>query len=1532
MNTVFVSSTFRDMYFERDALQEYVLPMLDKEAQKYGRSVSFCDLRWGVDTADLEESSTYKKVLDVCFDEIDRSTSPMIIIVGERFGWIPPESTVKQISLQREIELSDLQTSITALEIEYGAFVKNRYSLIYFRENEGDYAPEWGSEDSFHKEKLELLKNRLCSLSNGRVKPYKMRFSNGAANQDDLKHFAQTVYEDVSEYLFRQWSCDSIEAGESNQRIMRSFIHEKASVFRARNAELDKLKTYMGRGERLILIKGDTGSGKSTFFSKAATVLRNSGWEVIPFVAGLTAESTTAEGVAAQLADFFHLEKQSDDHPDEPGIGVESDLSSDKLTLSLNTISSRIDDDKKYVIMIDAVDQLQDSDFRNEFKFIPKVLSDNLRVILTCTSDHDTRRIENSSATLTLSPLNAVDKSQVLCSILEAHHKELSDEVINAILSRKESSNPLYLSLMIQRLLIMNREDFVAIDRDGGNMKSILHRQLSIIEQTVDSVEEISAVLVSEAGKRFNPSLISKVCDYLAVSRFGLRVSDLERLCSDDWNYLDFAQMLAYMRDSFFVREDGRIDFVHKSLRLGLEKHIKNAPQIHREILKVLKDLDNNDALRQRELIYHCSQADDKSYLNYYVALCAAKLGEEYGKTAVGCLHDLCVSERKWICSWIDAADSYKYRNNIINIFAHHVAYRFSESARETEVMLEVYRHLAVLAEAAFQESKKDNQLGSLFLIYYALGRCAERASRAGFHTNALELKKNSGYSLDYFRTGRELIDRGLLSKRDQFWLYYRTVMFLKTTYRQEDVEKAISIAEEGLELGVDKAVEPIYAGALYGCMGELYGKLNQLSKREEMYRKDLELRKKGAEDDPTLDNLFLLSGAYYNVGTDLILSLKTTEGIEYLEKGIEIQENALDKLFASGVQPDESTLFYASSYYEQLTNAYISQSVESENRRYLKKAYETAMKSLTVYHRYCELFDNTSELYSKFDLLKSVVEEFKKCDDIYADALTDELIGAFETIIEQDRTRFRINSMGTSEKILEADSLGMIRIINAVCPSNPYVDKLKKVYCDTIIQNYSNKIKEKREKEDYEPDYSELFWLFNKSYYLSQLNEDVFDRESLDAVLECTHVIEYIHARDKDTKSNRFLIDVYAKTGMCYARIRDYKNALIYYKKALNTACSDTKENADNRIGYFGNYLNTVCVYLEVLQEKNDYPIMFEVCRDAIKLSAEIEIDKVSSVISLHSIVMCYCKLRLNKPYVEIDKKDKSVPDELSRTVTEDYRRLLKKEPFIRKTVESTVAYAETIKRTFPVSEAFHVSGKNISGVRIRYKDLDSCILILKAILEDSGLLLVHEEYRKNYDLMIEICQTAFTYFNYFRSVDFENDNHYSYMTFYKKLKEAKEKKHLQDLEKDNQPIFGIPDGYSKHSFYNGSVYEGEWKDGFCSGHGTMIYPDGKKYEGSFEFGKREGYGELTWDNGNSFYRGLWHDDLREGFGETESQNGFCYVGEWAKGKINGYGKKENNGSVIYGLWKSGSLQKETSKFTVNNCIKKYRKLIRKK
>ena len=89
MKLVFVSSTFKDMQFERDALNTYVAPLVDAKLAKYGEAVYFGDLRWGVNTTELDSEESSKKVLDVCLDEIDNCKPYMIVIIGERYGWIP---------------------------------------------------------------------------------------------------------------------------------------------------------------------------------------------------------------------------------------------------------------------------------------------------------------------------------------------------------------------------------------------------------------------------------------------------------------------------------------------------------------------------------------------------------------------------------------------------------------------------------------------------------------------------------------------------------------------------------------------------------------------------------------------------------------------------------------------------------------------------------------------------------------------------------------------------------------------------------------------------------------------------------------------------------------------------------------------------------------------------------------------------------------------------------------------------------------------------------------------------------------------------------------------------------------------------------------------------------------------------------------------------------------------------------------------------------------------------------------------------
>lgn len=150
MNTLFISSTFRDMNQERDAIQTLVVPEINEIARKYGTSVSVMDLRWGVDTSALESEEGSRKVLSVCLDEIDHCHPYMIVLLGERYGWIPSQELMEEtVSSRADFTLTQLEKSVTALEIEYGALKNSQQMeniLFYFRELTGDPPADYRSE------------------------------------------------------------------------------------------------------------------------------------------------------------------------------------------------------------------------------------------------------------------------------------------------------------------------------------------------------------------------------------------------------------------------------------------------------------------------------------------------------------------------------------------------------------------------------------------------------------------------------------------------------------------------------------------------------------------------------------------------------------------------------------------------------------------------------------------------------------------------------------------------------------------------------------------------------------------------------------------------------------------------------------------------------------------------------------------------------------------------------------------------------------------------------------------------------------------------------------------------------------------------------------------------------------------------------------------------------------------------------------------------------------------------------------------
>jgi hypothetical protein len=96
--SIFVSSTFRDMQAERDALRDFVLLRVNEFAAKYGHAVEIIDLRWGVDTASVSEAEQNHKLLCTCLDEIKRSRPFFLGLICDRYGYTPPRPEMEAAS------------------------------------------------------------------------------------------------------------------------------------------------------------------------------------------------------------------------------------------------------------------------------------------------------------------------------------------------------------------------------------------------------------------------------------------------------------------------------------------------------------------------------------------------------------------------------------------------------------------------------------------------------------------------------------------------------------------------------------------------------------------------------------------------------------------------------------------------------------------------------------------------------------------------------------------------------------------------------------------------------------------------------------------------------------------------------------------------------------------------------------------------------------------------------------------------------------------------------------------------------------------------------------------------------------------------------------------------------------------------------------------------------------------------------------------------------------------------------------------
>ena len=126
------------MQAERDHLRTHVFPALEERLRGRRRHLEWVDLRLGVANASHDDEQKRElHVLKVCLAEVKRCRPFLIVLLGDRYGWVPPVERIEAAAREEGFEGNLAGRSVTDIEISFGVLgdpERQPRSFFYFRE------------------------------------------------------------------------------------------------------------------------------------------------------------------------------------------------------------------------------------------------------------------------------------------------------------------------------------------------------------------------------------------------------------------------------------------------------------------------------------------------------------------------------------------------------------------------------------------------------------------------------------------------------------------------------------------------------------------------------------------------------------------------------------------------------------------------------------------------------------------------------------------------------------------------------------------------------------------------------------------------------------------------------------------------------------------------------------------------------------------------------------------------------------------------------------------------------------------------------------------------------------------------------------------------------------------------------------------------------------------------------------------------------------------------------------------------------
>ncbi len=519
---VFVCSTFADMQAERDHLRNVVFPELAERLAQYRQHLEPIDLRWGVETvAAGDEEAKELLVLTVCLDEIERSRPFFLGLLGDRYGSVPPEERMHAAAQEAHYEEDVRGRSITALEIEFGVLNspdQRRRCHFYLREPlpydrmtpdvTAQYSTEHEKKEGAQEaaQRLRDLKARLERELPGRVHRYAAQWDEEQQQVVGLEEWGQQVLEDlwrdIEEESRTLAQRPALTWQEEERWTLEQFVGLQTRHFVGRAGITDDLRraalapagegTAEG-GPQVICVTGEPGSGKSALLAHLYQTLRvevpqeDSHTGKVPrgllsrllrapspttaplilfHAAGISVRSSSVDAMLArwteELADFLGVRTP-----------VTEGTTGEELEEAFRSLLGRVCQRGRVVLLVDALNQFEPTPRGRYVTWLPRLLPRNVCVIATAIPDTQSQALlDRPDATeLALPPFQRDEAEKLALAICEGYHRKLNPQVLSALMDRTlpddgspSWGNPLWLNLAVERLNLLDADDFRRLD------------------------------------------------------------------------------------------------------------------------------------------------------------------------------------------------------------------------------------------------------------------------------------------------------------------------------------------------------------------------------------------------------------------------------------------------------------------------------------------------------------------------------------------------------------------------------------------------------------------------------------------------------------------------------------------------------------------------------------------------------------------------------------------------------------------------------------------------------------------------------------------------------------------------------------------------------------------------------------------------------------------------------------------------------------------------------------------------------------